>query len=298
MQTNIKIFSGTGFNETGPFFIIDEIIDRTVKRLEYNIIGARFTITPQTAKYCIGRYDLKTFESFPCPHMTSLTNKKENICYECFKFNGFNPSFYNVPVGQLSIKQREYNLSPHIIYLALFSNSRVKVGISNKKRFETRWLEQGARIATVLYECPDAYQAREIELMVSEKLRVSETFRNEDKRQYIREHLDLNKAVSYLNEIRDQIAHLIEKDLIETNYTYLDKRYLDTNSISNDIIDLTDDKVSTISGIASGLIGNVLIFTNNNQQFMFSLKKVLSHQITFNDTVVRQDFTPVQTSLF
>ncbi|WP_158795502.1 DUF2797 domain-containing protein [Pedobacter sp. L105] len=298
MENIIKVLSGYGFNSGSPYFVIDEIDGTLVNRYHLNIIGHTFTIKPLPAKFCIGRYDLRTFDSFPCPHVNSMTNKKEGICYDCFTFNSFNPSFYNVAVSELSLKQREYNLLPHNVYLALFDEHQIKVGISQQKRYLTRWLEQGARVATVIFECNNAYQARDIEEKISKELKLAETLRSDQKRQYLKNRTDLKKASTILERVIARINDLFEQQIMGQSYNFLDEYYLQDNVIQTNIIDISNEQPESISGKGIGLIGDTLIFENAHQQFMFSLKKIIGQQILFEDTLISQSFVPTQISLF
>lgn len=298
MKNIIKVLSGYGFNADSPYFVIDEIDGKQVTRDHVSIIGRDFTIKPLLSKFCIGRYDLGTFDSFPCPQISSMTNKKGNICYDCFTFNSFNPSFYNVPVSTLSLKQQEYNLQPHNVYLALFDEHHVKVGISQHKRNLTRWLEQGARVATVIFECDNAYLAREIEEKISKELKLSETLRNEQKRQYLKNKTDFKKVTSLLEGLITRISAVFEQQITCQLYTKLDEYYLQKNVVHSNIIDISNELPEAISGKGIGLIGDTLIFENEHQQFMFSLKKIIGQQILFENEVVNQHFAPTQISLF
>jgi len=298
MKNVIKVLSGYGFSAEGPYFIIDEIDGKLVNRIHQHIIGHDFTIRPLSFKFCIGSYDLKTFHSVPCPHISSMTNKKGIVCFECSKSNSFNPSFYNVPVSSLSLKQQEYNLRPHNVYLALFDEHHIKVGISQKNRILTRWLEQGARVATVIFECDNAYLAREIEEKISKELRLAETLRNDQKRQYLKHHTDFEKASAILDELIPKIGALFEQQITRQAPTRLDEYYLQNNIIHTNIIDISNELPESISGRGIGLIGDTLIVENEDQQFMFSLKKIIGQQILFEDFVVNQHFAPTQISLF
>ena len=298
MENSIKVLSGYGFNADGPYLLIDEIDGKLATRVHRNIIGCDFTIRPLPSRFCIGSYDLRTFHAIPCPHISSMTHKKGNVCFDCSKSNSFNPSFYNVPVSSLSLKQQEYNLRPHHVYLALFDEHHIKVGISQKNRILTRWLEQGARVATVIFECDNAYLAREIEEKISKELRLAETLRNDQKRQYLKHHTDFEKASAILDELIPKISALFEQQITHQAPTRLDEYYLQNNSIRTNIIDISNELPESISGRGIGLIGDTLIVENEHQQFMFSLKKIIGQQISLENLVVKQHFAPSQISLF
>lgn len=296
---NKYIFSGYEIQKENAFFVFDSYESENVERTKISIYETPFSITRFKQKFCIGRYDLKTFESFPCPHRKILSDDvKGNTCIECFKFNSFNPSFYNVKVSDLSPKQREYNLSPHNVYLVAFSESHIKVGISHNERTLTRWLEQGARVATIIYKCETAYDAREIEKRITKEIKLSESYRGDSKRQLLSEPLKIESILNSLEVLRKQIEVHLNSNTIQSENINLSEYYLRNGTIDKNIIDLSNESPLSISGLGVGLIGDTLIFENANQQFMVSLKKFNSHQISYENILTRQNYTPTQISLF
>lgn len=293
------IFSGYEIQKENSFFVVDSFETANVERTKISIYKTPFSITRFKERFCIGRYDLKTFESFACPHRKNLSdNVKGNICMDCFKFNSFNPSFYNMKVSDLSSKQREYNLSPHNVYLVAFSEAHIKVGISHHERTLTRWLEQGARVATIIYKCETAYDAREIEERISKELKLSESYRADSKRQLLSEPFKMESILSRLADTRTQIETYLNSKTVQSEIFDLNEYYLKNGTISKNIIDVSNEFPLSVSGLATGLIGDILIFENANQQFMVSLKKFLSHQISFESILTKQNFIATQTSLF
>lgn len=53
--------------------------------------------------------------------------------------------------------EKQVQLTPHIVYLALSSN--VKVGVTRKSQVPTRWIDQGATAALEIIEAPNRYLA-------------------------------------------------------------------------------------------------------------------------------------------
>ena len=77
------IFSGCEIQKENAFFVVDTYETSNVGRKKISIYEAPFSLTRFRQKFCIGRYDLKTFESFPCPHRKNLSDDvKGNICMD------------------------------------------------------------------------------------------------------------------------------------------------------------------------------------------------------------------------
>lgn len=62
--------------------------------------------------------------------------------------------------------EKQVQLQPHIVYLALSSN--VKVGVTRKSQVPTRWIDQGAIEALEIVEAPNRYLAGIAEVALKE----------------------------------------------------------------------------------------------------------------------------------
>jgi hypothetical protein len=261
-------------------------------------MGAAISFKPEDERYCIGRYDLYTFESMPCPLVSKLTDSKTKICPACFQFNGFNPSFYNVSVSQLTKKQRDYNLAPHNVYLAYFNGKVVKVGISHHKRVLTRLNEQGALAAMIILEVENAYRAREIEEKIVRNALISEVLNKKEKRQLLCKPFDFAEATACLNQAAKTVSTLTGQDHTGTPVLNFYTEYTGHPLLFRDIIDLTEEENIVVSGEPEGLIGDVLIFKNKEKRYMLSLQNILGRKISFLRQIETISHRPIQQSLF
>ncbi|ETR72123.1 MAG: hypothetical protein OMM_01947 [Candidatus Magnetoglobus multicellularis str. Araruama] len=171
------VLAGYGFDNMNPYFLLDSISEDISERFKFSIQDQVFSLIRLKKRYCIGRYNIETFESTPCPDKATLS-EKNNTCFHCFQSIGFNPAFYNMPSEKLSPQQQRYNKQPHNVYLAYFCLNTIKVGIAYHKRTLTRWCQQGARAATIIKKCSSAYEARNIESLISRTLNLPESFNN------------------------------------------------------------------------------------------------------------------------
>ncbi|MEQ8241312.1 MAG: DUF2797 domain-containing protein [Cyclobacteriaceae bacterium] len=62
--------------------------------------------------------------------------------------------------------EKQVQLTPHIVYLALSSN--IKVGVTRKSQVPTRWIDQGASAALEIIEAPNRYLAGIAEVALKE----------------------------------------------------------------------------------------------------------------------------------
>lgn len=298
-MSKFTALSGYGFDQSGSFIQLDQHANGLIDRELFYLVGKSFTLKKELGRYCTGQFDLKTLENDVCPNAAELLSPKANNCYDCFESIGFNPAFYHLEQHQISPQQRAYNQTKHIVYLAYFAPGLIKVGISSNDRKEHRWKEQGARFIAHVYTVPNAYEARHIEEKISSKLKLPEVVLGKKKRTLLNEKLDFIAVRSDFSSLMDQIDSVLP---IPANRerVYDMEEYFNPNGtqLASTIIDVSEHIDGKISGKCIGLYGDIVLFENAGQQFMFSLKKMISYQISFSDRVEGMDFAPQQISMF
>ncbi|MCF6350088.1 MAG: DUF2797 domain-containing protein [Flavobacteriaceae bacterium] len=117
-----------------------------------------------------------TFEKYQC--LCCGLNKKifrQGHCYNCFYKSAQVGDWIMKPelsTAHLGIEDRDLTyekqaqLQPHIVYLAL--SSAVKVGVTRKLQVPTRWIDQGASKAIIMLEVPNRYLAGITEVALKE----------------------------------------------------------------------------------------------------------------------------------
>ncbi len=117
-----------------------------------------------------------SFEGYQC--LSCGEEKKifrQGFCYDCFYKSPAVGDWIMKPElskAHLGIEDRdlafekEVQLKPHIVYLALSSN--VKVGVTRKTQVPTRWIDQGATKAIEIVEVPNRYLAGITEVALKE----------------------------------------------------------------------------------------------------------------------------------
>lgn len=100
---------------------------------------------------------------------------RQGCCYQCFYKSAkvgdwimkpeLSKAHLNIEDRDL-VYEKEAQLQPHIVYLALSSN--VKVGVTRKTQVPTRWIDQGATKAVEIVEVPNRYLAGITEVALKE----------------------------------------------------------------------------------------------------------------------------------
>ncbi|QSE96499.1 DUF2797 domain-containing protein [Fulvivirga lutea] len=98
--------------------------------------------------------------------------------------------------------EKEVQLQPHIVYLALSSN--IKVGVTRKTQVPTRWIDQGATSALEIVEAPNRYLAGVAEVALKEFVA--------DKTNW-RQMLKNEVAEEDLFEFRDKLSQHIPEEV-------------------------------------------------------------------------------------
>lgn len=298
-MSTFKVLSGYGFDQIGAHIFIDQHSREIINRELYYPIGKSFTLKRESGRYCTGEFDLKTLKHDVCPNSAELLSPKANNCYDCFESIGFNPAFYHLEQHQISPQQRAYNQTEHIVYLAYFAPGLIKVGISSNDRKEHRWKEQGARFIAHIYTVANAYEARHIEEIISTKLKLPEVVLGKKKRGILNANLSFNAAQTDFRSLMDQIDTVIRTPSNREGMYDMEAFYNPNGiKLATTIIDVSEHEDAKISGKCIGLFGDILLFENGAQQFMFSLKKMVSYKISFSEQVEEVDFEPQQISMF
>lgn len=186
---------------------------------------------------------------------------RQGFCYDCFMSSASAGEWIMKPelsTAHLDIEDRDLayekqvQLQPHIVYLAL--SSEVKVGVTRKTQVPTRWIDQGAIEAIPIVEVPNRYLAGITEVALknyySDKTNWQKMLKNEvPKVDLIAERLKLENLIP--KEVQEYF-HPDKEDLYELHYPVL-QFPIKVNSLNL-------DKSPNFSGKLMGIKGQYLMF--------------------------------------
>ena len=259
--TDTVILAGYGFSTDGPYLTVNDLADSTVQYVP--VLGRTFSLRRLPKRHCIGRFDLHTYEKSTCPlNAELLPDSKEDMCPACIEATGFNPSFYFS--SYVSPQQREYNQTPHYVYLAYFAPGYVKAGISS----ETRGIELKTKLlAEASFDFDEACRTLAV---ASDRL----------------EDVDTVAQAGFAPE-----------DALD-----LSPYYFGGPSPSAHTMQLpTEEEFSNVcGGVCAGMVGSNLVFWQDGMHFIAPIKQWESHEIAFLDDeiVCKYASEPQQISLF
>ncbi len=291
------ILSGYGFDDGGPYFVLDGLDRRSDRRQSWHLLQKDLTLSWSADRYCIGRFDLRTYESDPCPNGARVFEKR-NRCRDCEYACGFNPAFYNVPEHQISPQQAVYNARPHAVYLAFFDRRLLKVGIASEDRNVTRLLEQGALAAKIIAICENAYEARRIEKQISDTKLLREMVHTVTKRSALVTGLRAGGVGEELDAAISNLSISLGMSLETRKPVDLLRSYFGGSAPTlEEATDLTGKEIEYVSGNCIGLVGDSLILRQGERNFVFGLKTVLSQVVQLDNRVRPNAVQPEPTQL-
>ncbi len=101
----------------------------------------------------------------------------------------------------------------YAVYLAVFGNSLMKVGVSSINRVMTRWVEQGADMAAILGEITGGKRARQIEDRISRSGPFTKAVRGQTKGRFLSTKIDVEEVTRLVySSLTEEFARHYLKD--------------------------------------------------------------------------------------
>ena len=300
--THTTVLAGHGFDEAGPYLLINDIDEATQHR--FSVRRRTFTLKQLPQRYCVGRFDLLTHRKSVCPlSIELLPTEKDDMCPACREATGFNPSFYYAET--ISPQQRTYNETPHYVYLAYFSPQHIKAGISSETRGIERLLEQGARAARIVGRFPNADEARGLEAALCSQPQIFETMRASLKARLLAEEpYNPEAACNTLDARAGELAkvpavHEAGFSLAEPAQD-LSSSYFGGPSPDVSELQLPEGHESECAGTCLGMVGDKLVMQQDSFGYVVSLKEWKGHAVDLleDEVAFEYDSAPQQISLF
>lgn len=206
-----------------------------------------------------------SFDKYEC--LNCGENKKifrQGYCYDCFYKTPMagdwimNPELSTAHLGKEDRDlefEKEMQLKPHIVYLALSSN--VKVGVTRKTQVPTRWIDQGASKAIEIVEVPNRYLAGITEVALKDHVADKTSWQKMLKNEVLDADLiaEREKLKEYIPEEAKEYFLANNGKVTEINYP--------VNQYPKKVKSLNLDNTPTYKGILKGIKGQYLLFEDN-----------------------------------
>lgn len=242
-----------------------------------------------SVRSCVGWRDITTGTRSRCPD-NATTDPAHEQCFSCQKRTGFNPAFYHATT--VSPQQEARNAEPHLLYLAYFGGSAVKVGISHAARGHARLLEQGARQAIILDTFPTAQIARQYEAAIAQLPGIAETVSVKQKLSLLKEPFDPAHLTAAKQRAEAHTGVRFRSgDMLVFDDTYFPQGAPDFTHLVNTASQLL------ISGRTVGMLGSLLMCTQQETTLALPMKQCIGYKIHIETGETRIDLPARQMTL-
>jgi hypothetical protein len=170
----------------------------------------------------------------------------------------------------------------HVVYLALFSENLIKVGVDLWDRRQIRVTEQGA-IASIFIARGSGTVARNLESRIRRRIGFTEWVRSKTKLSGLGSIIDTRKAEIILKDSYDKVlSNANSTAIINLDYTYLADRY----SISDNVGLCPIEYIETVSGGATifgtiaGIYGKIILLINGKKLYALDSSLICGYSLT------------------
>ncbi len=195
------VLSWTGSEETPKFTRLF-----TGEKLSWTITGPRM---------CIGSRN-EAGRLVPCPeHIVS--RPRQVRCGPCAAVDSMDPCIRCTGIRCNASEERRTRCeeTDYVLYLAVFNDQTLKVGVSTARRVKTRWVEQGADFATVLAEIQGGRAARRLEDLVGRRRGATKQVRSKRKIASLTEQLDYSVAEELAKRFSSSLVEVLPEHEVQ-----------------------------------------------------------------------------------
>lgn len=223
-----------------------------------------------------------------CKHCGKRTNKSfsQGYCFPCMRSLAqcdmciMKPETCHFHEG--TCREPEWGEAncfvPHFVYLS--NTSGLKVGITRHTQIPTRWIDQGATQATIIFKVNTRQQSGFVEMAFKDLIADKTNWRallkgNAEPKDLVAEAANLkqqleDKLAQIVTQFDNQAIESVESDLVEINYPVLE---FPTKIVSHNF-----DKNPVVEGTLQGIKGQYLLFDTG----VINIRKFTSYEVGVN----------------
>ncbi|MFX1482970.1 MAG: DUF2797 domain-containing protein [Promethearchaeota archaeon] len=241
---------------------------------------------------CVGRTD-SDLKSVRCPEDSLVFQRGKVKCGPCSAEDFVDPCIRcDGRDCQATVDRRtQCESAIYVVYLVVFNDETLKIGVSSEKRVRTRWVEQGADYGGILRHLQGGLDARLIEDRLGKNPRVSKQVRGERKIRALLKKIDLESA-----------QQIVEDFLLDVNMAELGMT-LELEDLSKYYSLVHVDKKPTLwktraekvdnrhlVGEVVGMKGSLLGTRIGSEYTIADLKQVIGYSLDYDEdiTVITQ----------
>jgi len=176
------------------------------EKISWTIVGPRI---------CIGSRN-EAGRLVPCPEHT--VNRSGQVrCSSCAEGDSMDPCIRCTGRVCNASEERRTRCeeADYVVYLAVFNDQTLKVGVSTARRVKTRWVEQGADFATVLAEIKGGRAARKLEDLIGRRRGATKQVRSKRKIASLMEQLDFDRAEELAKRFSSSLLEVLPETEVQ-----------------------------------------------------------------------------------
>lgn len=216
-EKNAETILRIEWNDGLPHLLVLNCNTDSLEKVPLSNYRLAYRVADPKMRICVN-YQLKprdTSKRRPCLRVPEKGKK----CEICKKEDSiFAANLHNAHTkdrGALPAEIVKHMQNPNYLYLAAFDDGALKIGTSRAQRINTRLLEQGALIATIMCETEDGFLIRALEDMVTAEMGIPQSVTTRKKLQGIVTPLPLSEVNAKLSEATRNVKTFIESRFSE-----------------------------------------------------------------------------------
>jgi hypothetical protein len=185
-----------------------------------------------------------------------------------------------------SDRRSQCDNTDYAIYLVVFNDETLKIGVSSEKRVRTRWVEQGADYGGVLRLVQGGIHARRIEDRLGKNPKAAKQVRGERKIRGLLSKIELESAQSiadeFLIEVEDgELGKTVELEDLSRYYS------LSRVDIKPSLWRTRSDKIDDrpLVGEVVGMKGSLLVTSLGSSYTVIDLKQVIGYSLDYDEDI-------------
>jgi hypothetical protein len=151
-------------------------------------------------KRCVGNID-SSGKLVRCPE-DAVILRQGTRCGPCSAIDFYDPCIRcdGRTCGATDARKIQCDNSEYVVYVVVFNDSTLKVGVSSKNRVRLRWIEQGADFGGIVETITGGRKARRREDRIGKRPNVTKVVRGERKIKSLQDTLDISAAQSIVDD--------------------------------------------------------------------------------------------------
>jgi len=236
---------------------------------------------------CIGSID-SSLKSVRCPEDSIILQRGMQRCGPCSAMDFVDPCIRCDGRNCMASPERraQCDKTDYAIYLVVFNDETLKIGVSSEKRVRTRWVEQGADYGGILRLVQGGINARMIEDRLGKNPKAAKQVRGERKIRGLLDNLEIDSAQTivddFLIEVEDaELGTTVDLEDLSRYYS------LSSAEAKPNPWRKRSEKIDDrpLLGKVVGMKGSLLVTSLGSSYTVIDLKQVIGYSLDYDEDI-------------